>query len=90
MDSDDPFEDDSSSVISASQPDSSAFSIISSKPSSSSNSQKYAKDKENQEDYTLEPPETTQIYIFKHGLYTRTLLPIDFSKKRQMEVRCIM
>jgi hypothetical protein len=87
MDSNNPFKDDSSSVISASQPDSLAFSIISFKPSSSSKSTKYIDYKENQAGFTLEPPEKSIIYVFKYGLYSRTLLPIDLSKKRQMEVR---
>jgi hypothetical protein len=90
MDSNDPFKNNSSSVISASQPDSLVFSIISSKPSSSSKSTKYIDYKENQAGFTLEPPEKSTIYVFKHGLYSRTLLPIDPSKKRQMEVRCTM
>jgi len=41
----------------------------------------------NKESYTLEPDNESKIYIFKNGLFTRTLLPINLEKDRQIEVK---
>lgn len=42
----------------------------------------------NKEDYKLEPNKDSKIYIFRENLYTRTLLPINLNKERQIEVKC--
>lgn len=42
----------------------------------------------NRAEYTLEPDIHSKVYIFKNGLFTRTLLPIDLEKEREMEVKC--
>jgi len=47
----------------------------------------YSKSKFNNPSFKLEADSSSNIYIFKHGLFTRTLLPIDISKKRQMVIQ---
>lgn len=42
----------------------------------------------NKEDYKLEDDKTSRIYIFRHNLFTRHLLPINPNKHREMRVQC--
>jgi hypothetical protein len=46
------------------------------------------KDRFNSIDFILPPPEKTNIYIFQQNLFTRTLLPIEVNKDRQILVSC--
>ncbi len=42
----------------------------------------------NQPDFQLGSDKTSNIYIFKNGLFTRSLLNIDITKERQILVKC--
>jgi len=49
---------------------------------------KFRNSKYNKESFILESIELEKAYIFKNQLFIRTLLPIDYSKERQMELQC--
>jgi len=42
----------------------------------------------NKPDFKLAASSTSKIYVIKHGLFTRTLLPIDLTKERQIQLQC--
>jgi len=44
--------------------------------------------KYNDPNYCFEADSTSNVYIFKYGLFSRTLLPIDNSKEREMILQC--
>ena len=44
----------------------------------------------NDSNYKLKEPPKTGIYIFDNGLYTRTLQPVDFTKERQILIKCAL
>jgi len=44
--------------------------------------------KYNKPEFQLEADTSSSIYIFKYGLFTRTLLPIDPQKEREIIVQC--
>ena len=44
----------------------------------------------NSPNYELEPDSESSIYIFKNGLFTRTLLPITLNTARQCIVQCTL
>ncbi|KAK0384767.1 hypothetical protein NLU13_7245 [Sarocladium strictum] len=48
----------------------------------------YSKSRFNDPKYTLEDPAKSKSYIFKEGLFTRALLPIDPTKEREILVSC--
>ena len=58
-------------------------------PSSSIQKGKRAVDY-NSPDYKLEPDSESPIYIFKNGLFTRTLLPIEKNQERCILIRCTL
>ena len=49
-------------------------------------SSQYKNQPENQPTYQL--PSNNSAYIFQHNLFTRSLLPINYNKERQMLVQC--
>jgi len=73
----------SSSNDETSQPISGQESII---INSSNSTKDYSKSKFNNPSFQLKADSLLNIYIFKYGLFTRTLLPINISKKRQMVI----
>lgn len=66
------------------------FSESVSQPDSSINlnSDKFKNSKYNRTSFQFKSNETEGVYIFKNELFTRTLLPIDYSKEREMELQC--
>ncbi len=44
----------------------------------------------NSKDFKFEPDEESSIYIFKNGLFTRTLLLIIKDNNRQFIIKCTM
>jgi hypothetical protein len=48
----------------------------------------FSKSKFNQPDFKLEPDLSSNVYILKNGLFTRTLQPIDNSKEREIILQC--
>ena len=44
----------------------------------------------NSKDFTLEPDSESLIYIFRNGLFTRSLLPIIKNQDRQILVKCTL
>jgi len=50
----------------------------------------FSKSKFNQLSFKLEPDSKSTAYIFSAGLFTRTLLPIDLSKEREVLIQCTM
>ena len=58
-------------------------------PSSSIQKGKKAVDY-NSPNYKLEPDSESTIYIFKNGLFTRTLLPIAKGQNRSILIKCTL
>ena len=42
----------------------------------------------NSKEYTLEDDISSKVYIFRNGLFIRTLLPINLSKDREIRINC--
>jgi hypothetical protein len=53
-------------------------------------SYKFATDLENKPDYSLQVDIDSSIFIFKKGLFSRTLSSIDLFKPRKMECFCTL
>src|SRR5216683_7319813 len=51
---------------------------------------KYKDSKYNKSNYTLPVIEAERIYIFKNKLFTRSLLPINYNKEREIKVVCTL
>jgi hypothetical protein len=65
--------------------------FIESDDNSKSNSSKSIIDPEyNSPDFKLGLDKESSIYIFRNGLYSRTLLPIDTTKARRMTIECTL
>ena len=75
--------------ISSSSSSSDVESITSNKCiiSTTTNSNQYKNSPYNQPTYQL-PSDKESVYIFQHGLFTRSLQPIDYTKEREILLQC--
>jgi len=80
-----------SSLIIRSDSDSEVTNIIpdtSTNTQSQSHSQTYKDSPYNNSDFKLDEPSNIGIYIFDNGLFIRTLLNIDYTKEREILIKC--
>ena len=78
----------SDSTSQASNSNSSQPDITITSSNSAERSKDYSTSIYNRPNYKLEANSDSPAYIFKNGLFTRTLQPINISKEREILVQC--